>query len=512
MLLIHPPVAKACEPPAGIAYLAGALKAHDLSTTVFDADIESLLHLIHQPPVSIDWEQDTWTKRAFRNRSTHLMAIKNPSAYASLPRYKRAVRDLDRILAKIGEARQVRMGLTNYQHRQLSPARSGDLLQAAEEPEKSPFYSFFCHRLEECLERTNPKQIGFSLNFLTQAISTFAMAGFIKRYFPDLPLFLGGGLVTSWVRRPGWRNPFSGLIEKVIAGPGEIPILSSLGTRENIEKHSLPDFDLLPIHDYFSPGFVLPYSTTRGCYWNRCLFCPERAEGNPYIPIPPAQAVADLSILVEKYKPNLVHLLDNALPPAVLEKIARNPFGASWYGFARITPHLADLDFCMALKRSGCAMLQLGVESGDQGVLDRLQKGIDLKIASQALKNLHKAGIATYIYLLFGTPQETLREARRTLEFTIQHSAEISFLNLAIFNLPLHGDGIPYLQTKKFSEGDLSLYTGFTHPQGWNRNEVRQFLDKEFKRHPAVAEILRRDPPLFTSNHAAFFALYKERG
>ncbi len=107
----------------------------------------------------------------------------------------------------------------------------------------------------------------------------------------------------------------------------------------------------------------------------------------------------------------------------------------------------------------------------------------------------------------FGTPQETIAEARRTLEFTVRHSEEISFLNLALFNLPLHGEGISNLITEKFSEGDLSLYTGFHHPSGWNRGKVRQFLDKEFKRDPAVAEILRRDPPIFASNHAPFFAM-----
>lgn len=56
------------------------------------------------------------------------------------------------------------------------------------------------------------------------------------------------------------------------------------------------------------------------------------------------------------------------------------------------------------------------------------------------------------------------------------------------------------------SDGGLSLYTGFTHPQGWDRNVVRRFLDREFKRHPAVSAILKNDPPVFTSNHAAFFA------
>ena len=55
-----------------------------------------------------------------------------------------------------------------------------------------------------------------------------------------------------------------------------------------------------------------------------------------------------------------------------------------------------------------------------------------------------------------------------------------------------------------FSEGDLSLYADFDHPRGWGRREVRAFLDREFRRHPAVSPIVRRQPPHFTSNHAPF--------
>ena len=56
-----------------------------------------------------------------------------------------------------------------------------------------------------------------------------------------------------------------------------------------------------------------------------------------------------------------------------------------------------------------------------------------------------------------------------------------------------------------FSGGDLSLYRDFVHPRGWDRRSVRTFLDREFKRQPEIAAILRRDPLLFTSNHAPFF-------
>ena len=195
-----------------------------------------------------------------------------------------------------------------------------------------------------------------------------------------------------------------------------------------------------------------------------------------------------------------------------MERIAAHPPGVPWYGFARISRHLADPDFCRSLRESGCVMLQLGLESGDQSVLDEMQKGIDLGMASQALKALKQAGIATYVYLLFGTPMETMAGARKTLEFTVRHHDEIRFLNLALFNQPVFGQEAPKMITKEFYEGDLTLYTNFLHPRGWNRNLVRQFLDKEFKRHPAIAPILRRDPPLFTSNHAPFFVMEKGLG
>ena len=55
-------------------------------------------------------------------------------------------------------------------------------------------------------------------------------------------------------------------------------------------------------------------------------------------------------------------------------------------------------------------MLKLGLESGDQGLLDALGKGINLGTAAQALAALTAAGIGTYVYLLFGTPKEDRRE------------------------------------------------------------------------------------------------------
>jgi len=306
------------------------------------------------------------------------------------------------------------------------------------------------------LMQEEPEFVGFSVNYLSQALCAFAMLGFIKNINPQIKIVLGGSLVTSWAPLSADIEKFSGVVDEMIAGAGEEKLLELLGV-ENKKTKSAPDYDGFPADAYLSPGFILPYSASRGCYWRGCAFCPERAEVNPYLPLSSAQINGELPLLVKKYQPVLLHLLDNALSPALMKNLSQNPPGAPWYGFARVGKELADADFCMSLKKSGCVMLKLGIESGDQEVLDKLNKGINLTDASKALHSLKKAGIAAYVYLLFGTPQETELSAQKTLDFTVAHSICIDFLNLAIFNLPVANDMVQNLQTENFYEGDLSL-------------------------------------------------------
>jgi hypothetical protein len=505
MLLIHPPVAKPCEPPAGIARLAGLLRQHGISHRLFDANIEGLHHLLGLPPAP-DCAGDAWSRRAFRHRQTHIASLRDIATYRNPDRYRRSVKDLGRVLAKVSPDK-VTVGLANFDDKELSPHKSGDLLRAAECPELNPFYPFFRTRLSEVFRRATPSAVGVSLNYLSQALCAFSIIGILRREYPGVTTVLGGGLVTSWMSNPEWKNPFSGLVDHLVSGPGEKQLLTLLGMTEKQDGMPRPDYSGVPGDRYLAPGFVLPYSASSGCYWKRCAFCPEEAEANPYVAVPAKQVLADLERLIEETNPSLIHLLDNAVSPALLEALSEHPPGPPWYGFARVGEHLADPSFCREIKKAGCVMLKLGIESGDQDVLDALNKGIIVDTASRALRNLKAAGIAAYVYLLFGTPPETESSARKTLEFAAQHSDCIDYLNLAIFNMPLYGATSSDLRRVGFSEGDLSLYTDFLHPARWDRRRVRLFLERDFKSHPALSVIIRREPPVFTSNHAPFFVM-----
>jgi hypothetical protein len=504
IVLINPPVVKPSEPPAGIAKLAGCLKANSVSYQLIDANAEGIHYLLGQTALENEWP-DRWSRRACKNMEANVAALQNIDTYKNKSRYSRAAQDVNRVLYLAGKPYGAHLTLSDFNNNLLTPARSADLLQAAQMPDNNPFYPYFSARLMAVM-KVEPEFVGFSVNYLSQALCAFAMIGFIKNINPGIKIVLGGSLVTSWAALGVGKYEFAGLVDEVIAGAGEKILLQLLGVEDG-QISCAPDYDDFPAQLYLSPGFVLPYSASRGCYWRGCAFCPERAEENPYLPLSATQVNQELPLLVKKFQPALVHLLDNALSPAMLKNLAQHPPGAPWYGFARVSKELADEEFCLSLKKSGCVMLKLGIESGDQEVLDKLNKGINLGDASATLHALKKAGIAAYVYLLFGTPQETEVSAQKTLDFTAAHSDCINFLNLAIFNLPVANDTAQNLQTENFYEGDLSLYRDFRHPTGWDRQKARNFLEKTFKKHPAVTPIIKRMPEFFTSNHAPFFTM-----
>jgi radical SAM family protein len=504
MLLIYPPAARSTEPPLGIARLAGFLNRNGVPTRCLDLCQEGLDYLLGFEIES----RDTWTRGALRRRSRNRALLRDAAVYASRDRYRRAVSDLNRALKAASAPFGVEAGLADYRDARRSPLRRADLLDAAAAHEDNVFYSLFRARIAEALSAFPTQAIGLSINYLSQALCAFAIIGFVKTIRPDLCVVLGGSLITSWVAQ-GCLAPderFGGLVDALLPGRGEEGILDLLGAPRRAST-ALPDFGDLFALDYCAPTRILPYNFSSGCPWKRCSFCPETAEGNRYVGTRVGHAIQDIGALVTRHAPGLLHFTDTEIAPRYLRALAASPPGIPWYGFARFSPLLTDPDSCRRLAASGCAMLQLGLESADQQVLDALGKGTRLDQIDCALRNLAESGIGVFLYILFGTPAEHRDAACRTRDFVAMHADRIAFLNVALFNLPVASAEVPRLETRAFYDGDLSLYREFAHPRGWNRDVVRAFVADEFDAEPAIKAILGRNPPVFTSNHAPLFLL-----
>ncbi len=499
MLLIFPPIAKPCEPPAGVALLSAALKENGFACEVVDANIEGMLHLIRSDVTA----KDVWSKRAVKKREEILSELKGSRIYQNEDRYHQRVYDLNHMLSISVDQKRFKISLSDYSDSVLSSVSSRDLLKSAAEYRQNPFYGYFEAGLRQRVESSASEYVGLSICYLNQALVGFALAGWIRDNFTNKKIIMGGGLISSWMSRSDYNHPFDGLVDVCIKGEGEQPLLDLLGKKKANKRHYVPDYDFVKKDVYLAPGKVLPFRASIGCYWSKCRFCPEKAETRAYSSQRASKVLADLRTIEQRYSPDYVHLIDNAVTPAFLRDLSQERFSFKWYGFVRFEKDFLDLDFCRNLKASGCDMLKLGLESGDQAVLDQMNKGTDLGMVSKTLKNLHEAGILTFVYLLFGTSFEDKAAAHKTLDFVKAHEACINYLNLAVFNLPKFSEDAEGLETWEFYHGDLSLYLNFIHPLGWDRKQVKHFIQRIFKKE--VSTSIRKNPALFSSNHAVFF-------
>jgi len=509
MLLIYPPTARSSEPPLGIARLAAFIERCGGEARCLDLCREGIDYLLSLEPELKD--ADTWTRRAMKGRRQSAQRLREIDTYRHLDRYSRAVSDLGRALRAVSKPYSVEASLADYRDETRSPLRIADLKDSATKYEENIFYPLFESRLYPALAGIGDGWVGISICFLSQALCAFALMGYVKSKRPDLRIAVGGGLVTSYSCVSGLdlHGLFPDLVDLAVVGPGEESLgkLCGAGRGGGAPSRDSPGIDLggFQLSKYSAPAMILPYNFSWGCPWKNCAFCPEKAEDIPYRGLPAPEAMAELELLSSRYAPRLLHFTDNEVSPLYLSALAGHSRLANWYGFARFSHRLLDENFCRALASSGCVMLQLGLESGDQKVLDAMGKGTKLEEIEAIFGNLKAVGIGTYIYVLFGTPAEGRDAALRTRDFVAANAEAIDFLNVAVFNLPASGEEAKGLATKSFYEGELSLYRAFKHPAGWDRPLVRKFLSDDFEAEPRIKTVVARTPPVFTSNHAPFF-------
>jgi hypothetical protein len=522
VLLLSPPATKAVEPPLGLAILAGHLRASGFSVTTIDANLSTTLALLspERATRAAGAQPSTNVRRALKQAQPALALVRSAAALASFPRYAAALHHLHTLLGLYGgEAERLTLG--DYDDAEHSPFAPATLQQLADGTITTLFHELFAEQVVPEVLACAPRLIAFSINYRHQLLPAFELAGLLRRALPAARLVAGGGMITSWRRVLAAGEIRLPLFDHLIFGPGEEPLTRLAGGNapdyllSGAEIAFSPDFSDLPLPDYLSPRPVLPLAASRGCYWGKCRFCPEAAAPTHPYQSGSAQEFPDrLLALAAQSGVRDFHLTDNAIPVPVLKALAARSAelgGLRWHGFVRLERALLDPALVAGLAASGCTLLQLGLESGSQAVLEQMVKGTNLTEAAQILENLRAAGIASYVYVMTGIPGESAADAALTRRFLLEHAEKIGFLNLALMNLPRDASLLAEAETFAISASDLlasdaplGLYRAFSSSTDWGREEARRFL-AELKREPAIRTILQRTPPWLTSNHAFFF-------
>ncbi len=206
----------------------------------------------------------------------------------------------------------------------------------------------------------------------------------------------------------------------------------------NLDELPLPDFRDFQLESYHSPVPVLPYLSSRGCFWRRCAFCTHQKTYLAYREESAEKTVEGLAALKDRHGAAHFNLVDEMVHPnrfrSLSRTLMRKGVGAHWSAYAKPTRGF-DEELLKDLHGAGLRVVLWGVESGSQRVLDAMRKGVRVKEAGTVLRSAHGAGIWNLVFLLFGFPSENESEWDATLNFLEDHRECVDAISKSRFVL-----------------------------------------------------------------------------
>ena len=181
---------------------------------------------------------------------------------------------------------------------------------------------------------------------------------------------------------------------------------------ENLDETAFPAYELLDLECYKLHGISPGILTKRGCAF-QCTYCPYRSlEGARYRLKSPARVVNEVERIQGLTSPKMIMFCENNFnipkfhAEAICKQIIARKANVQW-GSGDLRPMGITEDFCRQMKESGCAYLNLSIESASEGMLRGMRRGYTAADVEQSLTNLEKAGIPFGASLMIGAPGET---------------------------------------------------------------------------------------------------------
>ncbi len=315
-----------------------------------------------------------------------------------------------------------------------------------------------------------------------------------ERTFPELVSALAAG-------RPGKVVP--GLMFRENGQTGKSPARALI---EELDELPLPAWDLLEgFPKRFLPALFryrkFPAAhlvTSRGCP-HGCVFCDTGVFGKKLRMHSAAWVLEAMEVLYTKYGVREIlfeddrFLADESRARAICQGLMSRGLGISWSCLARVD-NVRDSDLLRLLARAGCWQISYGIESGDQGILDRAGKQITRELIRKAMENTRRAKIRTKGFFILGLPGETPNTMRQTMEFALDLALDDANVFMAT---PFPGTRLNEIAGNKQGEYDrMNVFEPVFAPPGISTKELkamqRRFLSGFYKRPGIVFDYLKR--------------------
>jgi radical SAM superfamily enzyme YgiQ (UPF0313 family) len=218
----------------------------------------------------------------------------------------------------------------------------------------------------------------------------------------------------------------------------------------NPPRTPLSDLDQLPFPDYeglagFPRGYHLPLFsyirapgatmvTSRGCPY-QCSYCDRSVFKRSYRYNSAEYIYEHMKHLRGRFGVRHINIYDDlftAHRPRIehlCELLAARPLGLQFNCAVRVGQ--TDDDLLRSLRRAGCLMVSLGIESADPELLMRHKSGVALDEVRETVARIQAAGLRAKGLFMMGLPGETEESIRKTSDFIL--SLGLDDMNMAKF-------------------------------------------------------------------------------
>lgn len=304
---------------------------------------------------------------------------------------------------------------------------------------------------------------------------TEKIVSLVKEKEPLMPVIIGGSLVSSSPETIVQNIP----VDVAVIGEGEKTIVELLSNLKNtgkvkgicypgknrkavftlpqsrianLDRIPFPAFDLFDLATYFfkKPKYqyladISPYlslMTHRGCVHN-CLFC-QIPKIWPTISLRSIEnVIKELEWQKEKFDIKGVYFRDDNFCPSerriidLCEQLKNSTIDIGFVCLMRATSVAKLQDKTLKLmSQAGCRGIRIGIESGDEKILQAIHKEVTKKDIRTAIKKIKDHGISPDgSFIMIGHPDETKQSLENTLEFV----SEMKIRVRADYAIPLPG-------------------------------------------------------------------------
>lgn len=203
--------------------------------------------------------------------------------------------------------------------------------------------------------------------------------------------------------------------KEILENPDREPLedLDSLNFPHETAKEVLIHFDQYPLTAFRN------IFASRGCPYN-CFYCGSRNIWGRRVRFRSPEHVAREIKGLEEMGIASIHFDDDTFGInkdyicRLVRAIQTHCPGIKWS--CEIHPRLVDEETIDLMKEGGCYLIQVGIESGNNGMLRAIRKNITIEEALWACEVIKKRGIEVQTFFIIGFPEETEETLRDTYQ------------------------------------------------------------------------------------------------